>query len=162
MPRGELLKLDDVDTYALFEKAKAQFVLSPTSVHGPKHWLSVLANGELLARSTNADFSFVVVFSLLHDCRRENEWLEPQHGARAASLAKDLNGILYDFDDLRLSRLTEALRFHDAGKINSDIDISCCWSADRIKLRRVGIESSRWGFCDVTWPIAKSILADWK
>ena len=153
------MKLHAVDTASLLREAEARFKLSPKSIHGPAHWKAVLANGMLLADALPADRSFVAVFALLHDCRRENEWDDPRHGARAADVAREINGRFFDFEPDRLTRLTEALHWHDVGKVHSDIDISCCWAADRIELRRVGIEPARWGFCDLTWPIASRILS---
>lgn len=154
-----MIELIDVDTDGLLREAKSRFTLGAGSVHGPVHWGAVLSNGKVLAEELQVDLSFVAVFALLHDCRRENEWDDPRHGARAVDVAKALNGRYFDFEPGRLSRLTEALHWHDAGKVHADLDISCCWAADRIELRRVGIEPAKWGFCDRTWPVAQRILS---
>ena len=154
-----MIELDDVDTAGLLREAESRFTLGIKSVHGPVHWKAVLGNGMTLAQELQCDRAFVAVFSLLHDCRRENEWHDPRHGARAADVAREINGRFFDFGPNRLTRLTEALHWHDAGKVHSDIDISCCWAADRIELRRVGIEPAKWGFCEMTWPIASRILS---
>lgn len=154
-----MIELRDVDTLSLLREAESRFTLSAESVHGPDHWRAVLSNGMLLADELEADRAFVAVFALLHDCRRENEWHDPRHGARAAKVAMEINGRFFDFKPDRLERLTEALHWHDAGKVHSDLDISCCWAADRIELRRVGIEPAKWGFCDITWPVARRILS---
>lgn len=154
-----MIELSDVDTAGLLREAESRFTLGARSVHGPSHWRAVLSNGMVLADELESDRSFVAVFALLHDCRRESEWEDPRHGARAAEVAKALNGRYFDFQPGRLSRLTEALHWHDAGKVHTDIDISCCWAADRIELRRVGIEPAKWGFCGITWPVAQRILS---
>lgn len=154
-----MIEVKDVDTVGLLEEAERRFKLGAQSVHGPAHWRAVLSNGVVLAAELEADGAFVAVFALLHDCRRENEWHDPHHGARAAKVAKEINGRFFDFDPGRLERLTEALHWHDAGRVHKDIDISCCWAADRIELRRVGIEPEEWGFCQRTWPIARRILS---
>jgi uncharacterized protein len=154
-----MIELRDVDTAGLLREAESRFTLGAGSVHGPAHWRAVLSNGMVLADELKSDRSFVAVFALLHDCRRENEWEDPRHGARAADVAKALNGRYFDFEPGRMSRLTEALHWHDAGKVHSDLDISCCWAADRIELRRVGIEPAKWGFCETTWPAAQRILS---
>jgi uncharacterized protein len=154
-----MIELRDVDTAGLLREAESGFTLGSGSVHGPAHWRAVLSNGMLLADELKSDRSFVAVFALLHDCRRQNEWEDPRHGARAADVAKALNGRYFDFEPDRLSRLTEALHWHDAGRVHTDLDISCCWAADRIELRRVGIEPAKWGFCDITWPIASRMLS---
>ena len=150
----------DVDTSGLLREAETRFVLGSRSVHGPAHWKAVLANGLTLAGELNADRDLVAVFALLHDCRREDEWRDPRHGARAADVARELNGRFYEFVPDRLATLTEALHWHDAGRVHTNIDISSCWAADRIELRRVGIEPAKWGFCDRTWPIAQQILSN--
>lgn len=157
---NQMVEMRDVDTAGLLREAEARFVLGASSIHGPAHWKAVLANGILLTDALAADRALAVVFSLLHDCRRENEWRDPRHGARAVEVAEGLNGKLFDFSPERFDRLSEALRWHDAGHVHSDIDISCCWAADRIELRRVGIEPAKWGFCDRTWPIVQKILAN--
>lgn len=154
-----MIELKDVDTVGLLQEAEKRFRLGSESIHGPAHWRAVLSNGMLLAEELEADQTFVAVFALLHDCRRENEWHDPGHGARAEEVAKELNGRFFDFGAERLARLAEALHWHDAGKVHAEIDISCCWAADRIELRRVGIEPAKWGFCDRTWPLAQRILS---
>lgn len=154
-----MLQLNDVDTAGLLSEAESRFTLGTASIHGPAHWKAVLVNGMTLAQELQCDRAFVAVFSLLHDCKRENEWHDPRHGARAADVAREINGRFFDFGPNRLTRLTEALHWHDAGKVHSDIDISCCWAADRIELRRVGIEPAKWGFCEMTWSIARQILS---
>jgi uncharacterized protein len=160
MRNDGLIDLMDVDTSGLLREAESRFVLGGGSVHGPAHWKAVLANGMTLAGELNADRDLVAVFALLHDCRREDEWRDPRHGARAADVARELNGRFYEFVPDRLATLTEALHWHDAGRVHTNIDISSCWAADRIELRRVGIEPAKWGFCDRTWPIAQQILAN--
>jgi uncharacterized protein len=153
-----MIELPEVDTIGLLREAEARFVLDALSVHGPAHWRSVLVNGMKLGETLNGDRPLIAVFALLHDCRRENEWRDPQHGERAAAVARELNGRFYDFSQSRLSKLGEAIHWHDAGKVSQDIDISCCWAADRIELRRVGIEPARWGFCDRSWPVVQNLL----
>lgn len=153
-----MIELPEVDTIGLLREAEARFVLDAHSVHGPAHWRSVLVNGMKLGETLNGDRPLIAVFALLHDCRRENEWRDPEHGERAASVARELNGRFYDFSEPRLSKLTEAIHWHDAGKVSQDIDVSCCWAADRIELRRVGIEPARWGFCDRSWPVVQNLL----
>lgn len=155
-----MIDLRDVDTAGLLREAESRFTLGARSVHGPSHWRAVLSNGMVLVDELESDRSFVAVFALLHDCRRENEWEDPRHGARAVEVAQELNGRLFEFSSDRFARLSEALRWHDAGRVHADIDISCCWAADRIELRRVGIEPAQWGFCGRTWPVAQKILAN--
>jgi uncharacterized protein len=154
-----MIDLQEVDVTGLLEEAKGRFILGAKSVHGPGHWKAVLANGMMLADALEGDRALVAVFALIHDCRRENEWRDPQHGERAAAVVRELNGRFYDFSKPRIAKLADAIHWHDAGKVSGDIDISCCWAADRIELRRVGIEPERWGFCEKSWPVALKILS---
>ena len=59
--------------------------------HGEAHWRCVTATGFELALSTDdVDRVLVFCFGLLHDTRRENEAIDPEHGARAAAFAAEL------------------------------------------------------------------------
>ena len=110
--------------------------------HGEAHWRCVTATGLVLASSTRGvDRVVVFCFGLLHDTRRENEAVDPEHGARAASFAAELRteGRL-TLDDPRFSSLVEALRLHSNGCVSDDPTIGTCWDADRLHLPRVGID----------------------
>lgn len=150
----------NINFAALEKAAKEKFVLGEDSIHGPRHWKRVLENGRTLGVRLRSDIELISVFAILHDCCRENEWTDPQHGHRAATVALDLHGKLFQFEETRLERLIYAIEWHNHGRISQDIDISCCWAADRIELRRVGIEPSKRGFCDKTWPVAQEILKE--
>jgi uncharacterized protein len=110
--------------------------------HGEVHWRCVTATGLELASSTGGvDRAVVFCFGLLHDTRRENEAVDPEHGARAACFAAELrtDGLL-TLDDTRFSSLDEALRLHSHGHVSADPTIGTCWDADRLHLPRVWIE----------------------
>lgn len=110
--------------------------------HGESHWRCVTATGLALASSTgHVDRTLVFCFGLLHDTRRENEAVDPQHGERAAEFADELRtqGLL-PFDDLRFAQLVDALRHHSDGGVSDDPTIGTCWDADRLHLSRVWIE----------------------
>lgn len=151
--------LKDVDAVGLLQETTRRFTLGPESVHGPDHWRSVMHNGMRLADALGADHSFVAVFALVHDCRRENEYHDPDHGQRAAAVVRELNGQFFEFSEERLVRLQYAVSWHDRGEVSQELDVSVCWAADRIELRRVGITPAKWGFCDTTWPEVRDILA---
>jgi len=114
-------------------------VLPPQSIHGPGHWGRVEAIGLRLAGATGADVLVVRLFSLFHDCRRENESLDPDHGPRGAARARELCGVAFELDDERLGLLCEACEGHTAGKTSADPTIGTCWDSDRLDLPRVGI-----------------------
>ena len=83
----------------------------------------------------------VFCFGLLHDTRRENEAVDPEHGARAAAFAAELQSQgLLPLDDARFALLIEALRLHSDGRLSDDTTIGTCWDADRLHLPRVSIE----------------------
>jgi uncharacterized protein len=152
--------IDNVDAAGLLAETTQLFKLGAQSIHGPSHWQAVMRDGMALADALGTDHSFVAVFALVHDCRRENEYRDPDHGERAAEVVGRLNGRFFDFSEERLERLRYAVTFHDRGKVSDDLDVSVCWAADRIELQRVGIQPARWGFCALTWPIASQMIRD--
>ncbi len=154
-----MLAHPEIDATGLLAHTSTLFRLGPDSYHGQSHWQAVMCNAVELSEALEGDTAVAVAFALLHDCRRENEWRDPQHGPRAADVAREINGRFFDFAPVRLATLCEAIRWHDAGWVSDDLTTSCCWSADRIELRRVGIEPARWGFCGATWPVAQRILS---
>ncbi len=109
------------------------------SDHGEVHWRRVERNALRLAIKQGGDQTFVRLFAVLHDCCRENEFEDSEHGDRAAKLARKLRGTYFDLDDDRFNRLCFALSGHDRGERSEDLDIGICWDADRLDLVRVGI-----------------------
>lgn len=127
--------------------------------HGEHHWRCVTATGLELAGSApaadvalgvgageevgvgRADRTLVFCFGLLHDTRRVNEAVDPEHGPRAAALGDELyrEGAL-PLDAARFARLAEALRLHSNGLVSADPTIGTCWDADRLHLPRVSIQ----------------------
>lgn len=117
------------------------FRLKPDSSHGPGHWLRVMRNGrEIADRTPGADRLVVDLFALLHDCQRQSDGPDPEHGARAALFAEGLvqRGMLrLDRDRLRV--LMGACEAHDRGMVTRDPTIGACWDADRFDLHRIGV-----------------------
>ena len=109
--------------------------------HGELHWRCVAATGlELASADGDVDRALVFCFGLLHDTRRINEAIDPEHGSRAAEFAQELvaDGLL-QLDEPRFATLVEALRLHSDGQVSSDPTIGTCWDADRLHLPRVSI-----------------------
>jgi uncharacterized protein len=106
--------------------------------HGPEHWRRVAQNGEYLAALTQgADWHVIVAFAALHDSQRHNEYVDPEHGRRAAELANRLDlGLSLP----QLAMVRYACEHHDQGLLTIDPTVGCCWDADRLDLPRVGIE----------------------
>ncbi|MBL6459487.1 hypothetical protein JMJ55_29700 [Belnapia sp. T6] len=108
-------------------------------VHGPAHWLRVLANGRALAALTpDADAEVVGLFALLHDSRRVNEHTDPQHGERAADFVRQLDSQgLLPINGARIAVLAAACARHELGEVSDHPTIGCCWDADRLELSRL-------------------------
>jgi uncharacterized protein len=112
-----------------------------SSWHGEEHWRCVATTGLALGDAApGVDRTLVLCFGLLHDTRRENETVDPEHGPRAESFARELRdeGAL-PLDDDRFHALAEALRLHSDGLVSEDATIGTCWDADRLHLPRVSI-----------------------
>ncbi|MDB5386021.1 MAG: hypothetical protein JWM11_1667 [Planctomycetaceae bacterium] len=107
--------------------------------HGVAHWARVLENGLRLAKETGANIKIVMLFAVLHDSRRINEWTDPEHGARAAKFATSLRGKAFDLTDHEFQLLEVACEGHCHVPYHSDVTIQTCWDADRLDLGRVGI-----------------------
>jgi uncharacterized protein len=107
-------------------------------VHGWEHWRQVAAFAVTLARETNgADPLVALLFGLLHDARRWSDGHDPEHGFRAASFARSLNGGPFQLTDAQMRRLIFALELHAEGLLSAEPTIGCCWDADRLGLWRV-------------------------
>jgi len=92
-----------------------------------------------LPKKRELDETIVMLFSIFHDCRRENENIDDDHGTRGAELAKSMKGIYFDLPDQSFDILLEACMYHTDGQLSSEITIATCWDADRLDLPRVGI-----------------------
>lgn len=114
------------------------------SIHGPEHWARVERNGLYLAEKVGADRIVVQLFAVFHDCMRENDSRDPQHGLRGAEFAKSIRGKLRFLTDAQFETLYYACEWHTDQTFIDDVTIAACWDADRLDLRRVAI-----------WPNAK-------
>ena len=118
----------------------AKFELGVDSIHGIGHWHRVANLGLMLAEKTGADKHVISLFAYLHDSNRENELMDPEHGARAADFVLELHksGTI-DVSKKQLEQLTYACRYHsDPTAKSEDITVMTCWDADRLDLWRVG------------------------
>ncbi len=108
-------------------------------IHGDAHWRRVAEAGLFLAEREDVNPHVVLLFAILHDCRRENDGHDPGHGPRAAALAEQIGhgplGLAVD----ELATLAHAMREHDRGRVTADPLVGACWDADRLDLPRVGI-----------------------
>jgi len=128
-----------LDTAAIVREILAGYALPPRGYHGVAHWARVLENGLRIAEHTGANVRVVTLFALYHDSRRENEAVDPGHGARGGELARATRARWFETSDAELELLVEACRYHTDGLIDGDITVQSCWDADRLDLGRVGI-----------------------
>jgi uncharacterized protein len=115
------------------------YALPWNGFHGVAHWARVLENGLRLAEESGAVIEVVQLFAVLHDCRRFNEHHDPEHGRRAAKLARSLRGEVFDIAEEHFRQLHRACAGHTHERSHPDITIQTCWDADRLDLGRVGI-----------------------
>ena len=112
-----------------------------STLHGEHHWRCVSGTAlALAARTPGADAAICLCFGLLHDTRRENDSHDPEHGPRAAELARALadDGLLA-LGSTRTDLLLETIALHADGRVSDDPTTGTCWDADRLHLPRVGI-----------------------
>ena len=129
----------ELDYPKIWSAMMEEFALGDWSIHGGNHWKNVERNGLQIAATSGADVTVVRLFAVLHDSQRKNESYDPQHGPRAAKVARQLHGELFTIDAAQLDLLCEACAFHTSGDISADTTIGTCWDADRLDLPRVGI-----------------------
>jgi uncharacterized protein len=108
-------------------------------IHGDSHWRRVGEAGLFLAGREEVSPHVVLLFAILHDCRRETDGRDPEHGARAAALAEQIGHEPLGLSVDELTALAHATREHDRGRITDDRLVGACWDADRLDLPRVGI-----------------------
>ncbi|MFT5289057.1 MAG: hypothetical protein ACI8QS_002790 [Planctomycetota bacterium] len=149
------------------------FALDVSGIHGVKHWSRVWTNGRRLATLEEAagrviDHGVVELFAWFHDSCRLNDDHDPDHGPRAADLARELRGEFFELSDERLTELVRACDGHTRGKTVASPTIMVCWDADRLDLGRVGIRPDPAYLCtagakrkDVLgWGYSRSIAED--
>ena len=112
-------------------------------IHGLAHWERVKENGLFIAQHNGADTAVVEYFSYLHDSQRWNEYVDPQHGPRAAIYAQKHREII-DLDDDQFGLLQKACSGHThilpSGTTSVNATLAACWDGDRLDIGRIGIE----------------------
>ena len=149
----------EVVTQAFIEHCCRSYEMDVDGCHGFYHWMRVLQNGRLLAEAEMPNIKVVELFALLHDIRRQNENVDPDHGVRAAEFARSLRGIWFKITDTEMELLTEALVHHSGGYTEADRTVRVCWDADRLDLGRVGIRPDPDLLCSTTAKRADIISA---
>lgn len=100
------------------QAAVERFVMEPNGIHGPKHWERVRLNAEELVRENGAgDLLVCQLFAYLHDCCREDDGDDPEHGLRASDFIATLKDGLLTLETERIELLRYACEHHDKGRI---------------------------------------------
>ena len=133
----------------LLQHLLEQFPLGHSTIHGEDHWKRVLYNGRMLARETRANLNVVELFAIIHDCQRDNDNYDLEHGRRAAEYVYEIRKKWLNINEKETELLAEACKYHSDGLIDADITIQTCWDADRLDLGRVGIKPSPDRLCTV-------------
>ena len=91
----------------------------------------------------------VELFAIIHDCQRDNDNYDLQHGRRAAEYVYKIRNRWLKINEKEMGLLAEACEYHSDGLIDADITIQTCWDSDRLDLGRVGIKPSPDRLCTV-------------
>jgi uncharacterized protein len=119
-------------------------------IHGLPHWQKVERNGILLSLiERNGKLCFregvnikvVCIFAYLHDKCRLNNNADLKHGERTADMLHTIRDtLLKDLDNEEFSLLEQACKLHTTTHKTGNPTIDTCFDADRLDLKRVGIE----------------------
>lgn len=119
--------------------SKDMWILGP--IHGVMHWDRVYNNGMRLCMNDDRVNKRVVwLFAYLHDCCRENDGNDDQHGYRASQFITIIrNTVLKEVTDEEIMLLKRACELHTSTHRIGDPTIDACFDADRLDLTRCGI-----------------------
>ena len=124
----------------LIETIRKEFALSLDGLHGPSHWARVRENGLRLTSITGANREVVELFAYLHDSKRLNDGVDPDHGRRAAEFVRTLHGSLVTLSAEELELLAYACYHHSQDITQAEVTVQTCWDADRLDLGRIGVK----------------------
>lgn len=125
---------------AVRNAAIERFPMPLGGIHGLAHWERVHENGIILAKHSGADLLVVRLFAYLHDCCRESDGSDFEHGLRAARYAEFLRKDFLSISEEQFDLLFYACEFHERGRISDDPTVGTCWDSDRLDLGRVAIK----------------------
>lgn len=115
-----------------------------SELHGELHWRAVATQGLQIARICKLGqrgWTAAALFGMFHDCRRENDADDPEHGARGAHALITCSA-LDNLNPHLMACLHTSMTEHDHGMTTSDPLVGIGWDADRSLLTRVGIVPS--------------------
>jgi len=116
--------------------------LRNSHIHGPDHWARVERNGIYIGEQVEADITVIRLFALFHDCKRENDGIDPRHGKRGAEYAKKLRNKFFEVSDEQFNCFYNACKLHTRQIHTKDLTIGVCWDSDRLDLGRIGFQPS--------------------
>ena len=125
-----------------------RYCLDFFGTHGVNHWKRVLDNATKIYIGSGEHFGeneqiAAALFAMLHDCERQDECQDEDHGHRAAYY---FESIAYRFHnrlgEAMIDKIEHAIRWHNAGMVTEDFYTQAMWAADRLDLTRVGIDPS--------------------
>ena len=157
----QALHQSKVITPQLILKLREIFSLNWKGSHGAAHWARVRHNGLILSDMNGADKAVIEYFAFLHDLRREDEGLDPDHGPRGAEFARCELRQEINLNDAQFQLLTDAMEGHTVGSQHEDITIATCWDADRLDLGRCGIYPDPLRLCTKEGKRQEIISAAW-
>lgn len=124
----------------LLAEARDGARLAHEPMHGEPHWRAVAWAGlRIRAHAPGVSPGVLVAFGLLHDCRRETDDWDPEHGDRAALVAARSRPLKRLLGAEGRDLVSEACRLHERGMSRPEaLAIGACWDADRVNLVRLG------------------------
>jgi uncharacterized protein len=124
----------------LLAEARNGALLAHEKMHGEPHWRGVAWAGLKIREvfpSIRGDL--LTAFAVLHDCRRETDDRDPEHGDRAARVAVRSGTLKRLVGAEGRELVAEACRLHERGQTRPETPtIGACWDADRVNLVRLG------------------------
>ena len=120
--------------------AKERFHLE-SELHGFDHWERVERNGAYLASKSKADPLVVAIFARLHDCCRDDDHYDEEHGPKAARLFLADASFKKWLTPPQIRKTAAALSTHtEAAGGNADATVGVCLDSDRLDLVRLGCD----------------------
>ena len=71
-------------------KAMQRFEMDPKGIHGIRHWERVRENAIYLCKHSGGDQTVGEIFAYVHDCCRQFDFADPEHGLRASQFVEEL------------------------------------------------------------------------
>jgi uncharacterized protein len=141
--KNDLLKnVSPIIDTKILALVSSEYKLSWYGIHGFHHWTRVRENGLKFASLTCAKTKIVELFSFFHDCKREDDIWDPEHGPKAARLLQTLNKAYIKLNSADLDILVIACRDHTFGFLEADITVQTCWDSDRLDFGRTSVRPS--------------------